>query len=148
MKINWGTAIVLVFIGFISFILYFVVKMNTNQNYEHDLVTEDYYKKELAFQKEINAEKNSKTLLKNIVVKKTAEGLVISFPKDKNYSDISGTISLYRPSSKKLDFEIPISLTASELIIDDKNMLEGRWNITIDWKYENTSYLFKKSFTY
>ncbi len=148
MKINWGTAIVLVFIGFISFILYFVVKMNTNKNYEHDLVTEDYYKQELAFQNEINAEKNSKALLKDIIVKKTAKGLVISFPEDKNYSDISGTISLYRPSNKKLDFEIPISLSASEFIIEDKNLLEGRWNITIDWKYENISYLFKKSLTY
>ncbi|WP_106793393.1 FixH family protein [Aquimarina sp. Aq78] len=148
MKINWGTAIVLVFIGFISFILYFVVKMNINSDYEHDLVTEDYYKQELAFQNEINAEKNSKTLLKDVIVKKTAEGLAISFPEDKNYNDISGTISFYRPSNKKLDFEIPISLSTSELIIEDKNLLEGRWNITIDWKYGNTSYLFKKSFTY
>ena len=55
MKINWGTAIVLVFIGFISFIMYFVIKMNTNKKYEHDLVTEDYYSKELAFQEEIDA---------------------------------------------------------------------------------------------
>ncbi|WP_109097296.1 FixH family protein [Aquimarina sp. AU58] len=148
MKINWGTAIVLVFIGFISFILYFVVKMNTNTNYEHDLVTEDYYKQELAFQNEINAEKNSKTLLEDVIVEKTAEGLTISFPEDKNYNDISGTISLYRPSNKKLDFEIPISLSASEVIIEDKNLLEGRWNITIDWKYENIPYLFKKSLTY
>ncbi|WP_371877580.1 FixH family protein [Aquimarina sp. Aq78] len=57
-------------------------------------------------------------------------------------------MSFYRPSNKKLDFEIPISLSTSELIIEDKNLLEGRWNITIDWKYGNTSYLFKKSFTY
>jgi hypothetical protein len=148
MKINWGTSIVLVFIGFISFILYFVVKMNTNTNYEHDLVTEDYYKQELAFQNEIDAEKNSKNLQKNITIKKTTKGLVISFPKDKNYSDISGTISLYRPSNKKLDFEIPISLSTSEVLIEDKNLLEGRWNVTIDWKYDNISYLFKKSLTY
>ncbi|WP_369886606.1 FixH family protein [Aquimarina sp. AD10] len=60
MKINWGTAIVLVFIGFISFILYFVVRMNTEQKFTHDLVTEEYYKEELAFQKEINAEKKRK----------------------------------------------------------------------------------------
>ena len=51
MKINWGTGIVLAFIGFISFIMYFVVNMNTNKKYDHDLVTEDYYKQELEFQK-------------------------------------------------------------------------------------------------
>ncbi len=148
MKINWGTAIVLVFIGFISFILYFVVRMNTEKKYEHDLVIEDYYKKELAFQNEINAEENSKNLENNILIHTTIEGLVISFPKDKNSSDISGMVSLYRPSNKKLDFEIPISLSSSKMIIKDENIIEGRWNIIINWKYNDTSYLFKKSFTY
>ena len=47
MKFNWGTGIVLAFIGFISFIMYFVINMNTNDKYDHDLVTEDYYKQEL-----------------------------------------------------------------------------------------------------
>ncbi len=148
MKINWGTAIVLAFVGFISFIMYFVIKMNTNEKYEHDLVTEEYYKKELAFQKEIDAEKNGKALKNNVIVKKVPDGLVIIFPEDKNYRDITGVISLYRPSNKKLDFEIPIDLSNSEYIISNNNLIEGRWNIIIDWKYENTSYLFKQSFTY
>lgn len=148
MKINWGTSIVLVFIAFISFILYFVIRMNTEKKYEHDLVTKDYYKQELAFQQEINAEENSKDLATNITIKKTDKGLVISFPQDKNYKQISGNISLYRPSNEKLDFKIPISLSGSEIVIKDSNMIEGRWNITIDWKYDNTSYMYKKSFTY
>ncbi len=148
MKINWGTAIVLVFIGFISFIMYFVVKMNTNEKYSHDLVTEEYYKEELAFQKEIDAEENAKALKHNIIVKKTEDGVLIIFPKDKNHKSISGTISLYRPSNKKLDFEIPIALSSAELIIKDEDMIEGRWNITIDWMYDHTPYLFKKSFVY
>ncbi len=148
MKINWGTAIVLVFVGFISFIMYFVIKMNTNEKYEHDLVTEEYYKKELAFQKEIDAEKKAKALKNNVIFKKSLNGLVILFPEDKSYNDISGTISLYRPSNKKLDFEIPIDLSSFELVIPNDNLIEGRWNITINWTYENTSYLFKESFTY
>ncbi|MBQ0734762.1 FixH family protein [Aquimarina celericrescens] len=148
MKINWGTAIVLVFIGFISFIMYFVVKMNTNDKYQHDLVTEEYYKEELAFQKEIDAEKNAKALKNNIRVEKTSDGLVITFPEDKNYEDITGTISLYRPSNKKLDFEIPIKLSNSKVTISNNNLIEGRWNITINWTYLDTLYLFKESFTY
>lgn len=148
MKINWGTAIVLVFIGFISFIMYFVVKMNTNKKYEHDLVTKDYYKQELAFQKEIDAEKNANALEKNVVVEKTNLGLVVSFPKDKNINDIKGSIFLYRPSNKQLDFEIPIALQNHTLIIPDENMIEGRWNITVDWKYNGIAYMLKKSITY
>ncbi|WP_405208000.1 FixH family protein [Aquimarina sp. LLG6339-5] len=148
MKINWGTAIVLVFIGFISFILFFVIRMNTDKKFEHDLVTEDYYKQELAFQEEINAEKNAKALKNNIFIKKVSEGLLITFPKSINSKNLSGTISLYRPSNKKLDFEVPISLESSELLVSKNKLIEGRWNITVNWEYENTSYLFKESFTY
>ncbi|WP_378182734.1 FixH family protein [Aquimarina sp. SS2-1] len=148
MKINWGTAIVLVFIGFISFILYFVVRMNTEKKFEHDLVTEDYYKQELAFQQEINAEENGNALESNVKIKRIVEGLLVTFPKDKNYTKLSGTISLYRPSNKKLDFKIPITLQSSEILVSKNQLIEGRWNITVNWEYENTSYLFKESFTY
>ncbi len=47
MKINWGTGIVIAFVAFIAFIMYFVINMITNKKYDHDLVTEDYYKEEL-----------------------------------------------------------------------------------------------------
>jgi len=148
MKINWGTAIVLVFIGFIGFMLFFVLRMNIDEKYEHDLVTEDYYKQELAFQQEIDAEKNATALKSNIKIKKMSAGLLVIFPEDKKYKKISGVISLYRPSNDQLDFDIPIVLQTSEILIPKNKLIKGRWNITVHWKYENTSYLFKESFTY
>lgn len=148
MKINWGIAIVLVFVGFITFIMYFVVQMNTNKKYEHDLVAEEYYKRELAFQEEIDAEKNAKALLHDVSIKKTSQGLSITFPEEKEFRKINGVISLYRPSNKQLDFTIPISLQQSNIIIPDENMIEGKWKITIDWECENIHYLLKKSFIY
>ena len=54
MKLNWGTGIVIAFVGFISFIMYFVITMNTDKALDHDLVTEDYYKEELEFQNDID----------------------------------------------------------------------------------------------
>ena len=62
MKINWGTAVVLAFIAFISFILFFVVRMTMDSNSNHDLVTEGYYKEELGFQKKMDAERNANNL--------------------------------------------------------------------------------------
>ena len=59
MKINWGTAIIISFIAFICFILFFVIRMSTDNRANHDLVTEEYYKAELAYQKEIDAEKSN-----------------------------------------------------------------------------------------
>ncbi|PHR69426.1 MAG: cytochrome C oxidase Cbb3 [Lutibacter sp.] len=148
MKFNWGTGIILAFIGFISFILYMVITMSTNKKYEHDLVTDDYYKQELEYQGEINKEDNAKTLKQNLNWKKTDEGLVIEFPTDLDIKNITGKVFLYRPSNEKFDFEIPISLSNHTLLIPEKSLLDGRWNIKVDWQYKKEKYLYKQEILY
>jgi nitrogen fixation protein FixH len=148
MKINWGTGIVIAFIAFISFIMYFVISMNTNSKYDHDLVTEDYYKQELEFQNEIDKESNSKHLVENISWKKTTDGIHIIFPASLKKENITGKVFLYRPSNKQFDFEIPISLSNNNLLIPDKRLLDGRWNIKVNWQYNGKSYLYKKEILY
>ena len=148
MKINWGTAIVLAFIGFISFIMYFVVNMSTDSKYEHDLVTEDYYQKELKYQDDIVKIENAKKLDQNISLEKTDNGILLTFPKELKSTDIKGIVFLYRPSSKQLDFEIPISLSNHNLLIPDNRLLGGRWNIIIDWNYQGDRFMYKKEITY
>lgn len=148
MKINWGTGIVIAFIGFIGFIMYFVINMNTNKKYDTDLVTEDYYRQELEFQNDINKVANSKNLEKNIRYKKTDEGLIIEFPETLKAENITGKVFLYRPSNKQLDFEMPILLSDIYLLVPDKRLLGGRWNITVDVMYQSKRYFFTKEITY
>ena len=148
MKINWGTGIVLAFVGFISFILYFVINMNTNDKYDHDLVTEDYYKQELEFQTEIDKENNARSLESNLSWKKTPNGILILFPETLKAKEITGKVFLYRPSNKQFDFETTISLSNHYLLIPDKSLLDGRWNIKVDWQYDGISYLYKKEIVY
>ncbi|MFL1012333.1 FixH family protein [Flavisericum labens] len=148
MKINWGTGIVLAFIGFISFIMYFIVTMNIDDKYDHDLVTEDYYAEELNYQKDIDKLENAKKLSENISYKRVEEGLVIYFPNNINYKEITGNMFLYRPSNKQLDFETLISLSKPYLLIPDKRLVDGRWNIKIDWQYNGNAYLYKETIIY
>ena len=148
MKINWGTGIVIAIVLFMSFITFMVVKMTTNEDYSHDLVVEEYYKKELAFQQEIDAEENLKLLSEKIRGERVEAGWLLEFPKDIKASKIKGTVFLYRPSSKQLDFNFPIELSDSNLLIPDKRLLDGRWNISVAWKYDNKDYLYKESITY
>ena len=147
-KLNWGTGIVLAFIGFISFIMYFIISMNTNTDYQHDLVTDDYYKAELEYQNDINKEENAKHLEKNIHWKKTDKGIIIEFPKNLDFKNITGKVFLYRPSNKQLDFETQISQSNHNLLIPDKRLVDGRWNIKVYWQYKETSYLYKKEIVY
>ena len=95
MKINWGTAIVIAFVCFISFIMYFVISMSTNKKYEHDLVVEDYYQQELKFQSDIDKETNSKSLETNVSWTKTAEGIQITFPKDLDIKKVRRSAANY-----------------------------------------------------
>lgn len=54
----------------------------------------------------------------------------------------------YRPSNKNLDFEIPIELSSNTILIPDDKVVEGKWGITIDWKYEGVNYLYKDNIVY
>ncbi|PKQ46398.1 FixH family protein [Confluentibacter flavum] len=148
MKINWGTGIVLAFIGFISFIMYFIITINVDDKFDHDLVTEDYYAEELKYQEDIDKLNNAKNLNENISHKRTAEGLLIVFPKDIDLNNITGNVFLYRPSNKQLDFDTVISLSNQYLLIPDKRLVDGRWNIKVDWQYNGQSYLYKETINY
>ncbi len=137
MKINWGTGIVITIIAFIGFILFFVITMSTGNNYSHDLVTEAYYQKELAFQQEIDAKQNVANLKESLDIHKTSKGIEIQLPSFFDPTKITGNVFLYRPSDKQLDFKIPISNIY--LLVPENRLLGGRWNITVVWHYEKHS---------
>lgn len=148
MKINWGTGIVIAIVLFIGFIMVMVVTMITDKRFNHDFVTDNYYKKELQYQGDINAMKNVRNLPEPITVEKIATGLQIKFPSELNPKEIKGKVFLYRPSNKKLDFEMPISITNTYLLVPDKHLLGGRWNMNIAFKYKDKDYLHREELMY
>lgn len=148
MKINWGTGIVISFGLFMTFILYFVFKVQSDSTYDNELVTEDYYQKELLVQGNIEKQQSANQLENKVVFQKTAEGIIVKFPSDFDYHKIKGNVSLYRPSNQKLDFEIPISLSSSNLLIPNSNLVGGLWDISVDWTYNDSSYLNKETMYY
>lgn len=148
MKISWGTGLVIGMVLFIGFIMYFVYRMTTDNNLQHDLVTEGYYQKEMELQGDIYAQQNMAAMEKQIIGSKTEEGYFLRFPEGFEAEKIKGKVFLYRPSNKQLDFEIPLELKDPNLLIPDNRLLDGRWNITIDWEYEGKKYRYKKQITY
>ena len=148
MKFNWGTGIVIAIVGFIGFIMYFVITMSTDHTYSHDLVTDKYYQAELNYQEEINAEKNANALQETIRIERKQNGLKINISKNFEPKDIEGKVFLYRPSNKQLDFEMSISNSKPYLLVPEQRLLDGRWNIKILWKHKNTNYLVKQELVY
>ena len=146
MKISWGTAIVIAIGLFMTFILYFVIKVQSNSKYDNELVVEEYYKHDAHFDDEMVKIQNAQDLTQKPIITNTSEGISIVFPETFIPQKIKGKVSLYRPSNKKLDFEIPISLSSPSLLIPKSNLVGGRWDINMEWEYDGKSYLSKSEF--
>ena len=63
-KLNWGAGIVLAFVGFISFIMYFVITMSLIINTAMIWLLKIITNKNLEYQEKIDATKNAKILKK------------------------------------------------------------------------------------
>ncbi|HLF52068.1 FixH family protein [Flavobacterium sp.] len=145
MKINWGTGIVIAIALFMTFILYFVIKVQSDSTYDNELVVEEYYKQDARFGEEMIRVQNAEDLADKPTITTISEGIKIVFPDTFIPKQVKGKVSLYRPSNKKLDFEIPISLSNPSLLIPKSDLAGGRWDINMEWEYEGKQYLTKET---
>lgn len=131
MKMNWGTGIATMYIGFVAMILLLVV-MSTNQKI--DLATDRYYDEELKFQDKINKTERAEALPKPLSWKVTPEGLLIQYPEFPADRNITGKILLYCPSNNKNDRSFPVAVQNGQQFIAATNIPQGRYRLQIDWK--------------
>lgn len=145
---NWGTGIVIAMISFMAFILTFVYKSVAMDEYQHELVSEDYYKDELHYQQEIDKMNKASKEKLNLTLSRSEKGLVIHFPENLEPGKVSGTIRLQRPSNKSLDIDIPIVLSGHEQLIAKDRLASGKYLVAVDWKNGSSEYLFKDEIFY
>lgn len=143
MKINWGTGIVIAFAVFITFILYFVLKVQSDSKYNNELVVEEYYKHDALFGDEMVRVQNAQDLTEKPAITSANTGVSIVFPDVFSSEKIKGKVIFYRSSNKKLDFEVPIS--SATLLLPAKDLVPGRWEINMEWQYEGKQYLTKET---
>ena len=142
---NWGKGITIAIVLFIGFIVSFVVKAF---NHDVDLVRTDYYEHELNYDIHVEKENNYNALKDKIEISKTEAGVVISFPQAQQ-SLSGGTISFYRPQSKKYDRAYAIALDdEGKQILPYEDFFEGFYEITIDWTTDAKGYIFKQDISF
>ncbi len=147
-KINWGTGLVIGMLLFIGFIMYLVVSMMSSDKFNHDLVVEEYYKQELVLNQKLEARSNLALLSKQITGKHVDAGWLLEFPQELNDASIKGVVFLYRPSNKHLDFELPLKISESNLLIPENRLLDGRWNIAVSWTKDGKEFLYEDKIMY
>nr|WP_315153264.1 FixH family protein [uncultured Flavobacterium sp.] len=145
LKLNWGSYIVIAFALFMTFILYFVVKVQSDSKYDNDLVVEEYYKHDIHYQEEMQRVQNAQDLPIKPQVSQLENEVTITFPANFDPKIITGNVALYRPSNKKLDFQVKLALTEPVLHIPKTNLVGGSWDINMEWQYKGKAYLTKET---
>lgn len=125
---NWGKGIIIAMGAFMSFILFMVFTLMSKST---DLESEDYYKKEIEYEQEMNALKNASQLKENAEINLTEEFVVVVLPTKEDVSNVQ--IALFRPDNKKMD-KLLNENNSKTIMIAKNTLLKGRYNVAI--KYE------------
>ena len=139
---NWGVKIVIAFISFVAIIISMVViSMRQNIN----LVAQDYYVQEIAYQKQMDRVKNHLNL--------GQDGLEINLNPTSNFLEIEfdrsttpkGTVHFFRPSDAKLDRSYPLVLSNGRQTFNKANFTKGLWKIKVNWMEAGKEYYYEKT---
>jgi len=135
---NWGWKIS-VFLSIYMIALISVVIFSMNQDV--NLVSDDYYKQEIAYEDQITRLKNTRTLDQKpeLQYNKKEQLALISFPL--SLQPENGTIHLFRPSDFTQDKKIKLNLDNNHnQHIDVSGLIKGLWKIQISWNDKQRSY--------
>jgi len=141
---NWGWKIFLVFVVFIMFIMIMVFKA-IRQDFH--LVADNYYEKEIKYQREIDNIKNARALEHQIVIdyRSTEDAVIFIFPGDQKDA-LKGKIYFFRPSDSSLDQDFIINPNKEGMqVVSVKSLKKGLWQVKINWIYGAKEYQEEKN---
>ncbi len=138
-KFNWGHGLLLFIILFVGSMLY-LVSLCFKEHF--DLVSDDYYEKELVYQKQIERKKNTSSLESELTIQynKMDKRIVIQLPSRFNNLSIPLDIVLYKPDNASLDKQLSITAIDSKATVDASLLKPGLWRMQVYWNGKDESY--------
>ncbi len=138
LKLNWGISIVVFYVAFMTALFSFVVFSTTVHN---DLVTDDYYGKQIAFQQHIDKVKRTLLLKRQLAIQQKNDYIALTFPDVFDSDSIVGRINFYRPDDSGKDFFIDIRPdTNLNQVVPTGSLQHGLWKVKIDWAAGDSLY--------
>ena len=141
MNFNWGHGIFLTIVGFMlfmSFMVYQCFQLNV------DLVSDDYYAKEIAFQGQIDKEANANELAQPVTWNVENEQLKVVFPAVQQGKELTGTIHFFRPSHDAYDTTFAIQVNPENVqYLPLEAFRVGKYEIQLEWKVDDNAYYHK-----
>jgi hypothetical protein len=144
---NWGWKIVVLYSGFVVMTLGMVFYF---MGHKVDLVADDYYKQEIAYQDQINKMSNNQALLEPLGIELDRQTLsaIIRFPMEHTSAGVRGSVQLYRPANSDEDktFDILPDSTGVQSV-SLTGFSKGLWKIRVMWNSEGKDYYSEKVVT-
>lgn len=140
MKFTWGHGVVTALAAFILFILGMIFLFPNGQK-NSELITENYYEEELAYQNVIDAKNRADQLEKKPEVQLKNSGILISFPSDINTENSKFSFELFRTDDKNLDVKkdfVPSKSGTFE--IPNKVLVKGSYTLKLKWTKDKKDY--------
>lgn len=141
---NWGYKILIVYVAFVLGIVFMVYKSSVQTN---DLVTADYYAKELKYQDKIDEVKRTSALTAPVECGISNNELTIQFPKDFAGKQLAGEAVLYCPSDEKKDMKKQFSVKDAPLQMQIPAGNKGLYELHLSWQDGGVTYYFEKKIT-
>lgn len=140
-KLNWGHWIAIV-LGVFLVLNVIMVIFTFSQDVE--LVTDNYYEKELKYQDELGKMNKALSLPDSLKMSMDRFELNISYPQSLLKNKLIGTIHLYRPDQRKFDYDVDVKYDDSgRQTINMSGKAPGKWKISISLNDGEHDYLFK-----
>lgn len=134
---NWGTRIFIAYLAGILFISYFVIRsmmLNT------EMVEEDYYGKELAFNSHIQGVDNAKNLAQPIAIKNNGTQIEVVIDSASARSMKNGAIHFYNPASEKADQKMVLEPSNGIYLFKKNSFIKGKYIIRVSFELEGNPY--------
>ncbi|MGN6567173.1 MAG: FixH family protein [Flavipsychrobacter sp.] len=137
MQINWGTKIAILYLSFVALIVTLVV---SSMHQKFDLVSKDYYKQEIEYQRVIDASKNQAALSAPVAITKSGNEVIVNFPQDFKNKSISGTIQFYSPIDASMDKQFNIAAMNNSMAINNKDLQKTNYKVKLSWQADGKNY--------
>jgi hypothetical protein len=137
---HWGAGIVTLYAGFVVFILV-IVGFASMQRF--DLVDSDYYARGLDYEKQLQRINRVRALPERPIfeVRAANSEVILHFPRTFDRTEVSGTLTLFRPSAAGLDMSVSLALDSSyaQHIVSPR-LVAGLWRAKLSWSVRGVEY--------
>lgn len=138
MKFGWGSKIAFLYIGFVLLIIALVTG---SMRQDVDLVTDNYYEQELAYQDVLDAGKNQAALSSPVSIHANETMVTFEFPSEFSQQMINGKVQFYSPMEETWDKVIAMnSIAGGILTVPRSELQKTKYKIKINWEAAGKKY--------